>query len=118
MIAKCRSFLAVVAAAFSLFVLLSPSSEALAGASVTGMQLVSSVRSGRTTFDYTYKIQVQNGTPGLTSAVATVQSLAPATVVLDGTVSLGTLLVNSTITSSDTFTIRQDRTFAFDPSKL
>jgi hypothetical protein len=89
-----------------------------ADTSVTGQQLVSSVRSGRTTFDYTYTITVQNGTPALTSATATVTSSSPATLIVKGTVSLGDLPASAIKTSTDTFTIRQDRTLPFNPSTL
>lgn len=91
---------------------------ASADASVTSQQLVSSVRSGRTTFDYTYTITVQNGSRALTNATATVTSSSPATIVVKNTVSIGDLPASATKTSTDTFTIRQDRTIPFDPSTL
>ena len=89
-----------------------------AAASVTGIQLLSSVRVGRTTYDYTYAITVTNGTPALTAAKATVVSNAPATQIIKGTVDLGNLAAGATVTSTDTFTLRQDRTVAFNPASL
>lgn len=89
-----------------------------AAASVTNISLVSSTRVGRTTFDYTYTIAVQNGTPALNQAQATVTSSSAATQVIKGAVSLGTLAAGATTASSDTFTIRQDRTVPFNPAAL
>ena len=101
-----------------LLMLAVPVTEAWAAASVTGMQLVSSARSGRTTFDYTYRITVLNGAPALDNAVAKVTSSAAATQVLQSEVSLGLLAANATVTSAGTFTIRQDRTVPFNAAAL
>ncbi len=89
-----------------------------AAASVTGMQLLSTVRFDRTKYDYTYAITVANGAPALTAAKATVVSSAPATQIIKGTVDLGNLAAGATVTSTDTFTLRQDRTFSFNPASL
>lgn len=117
MIARCRSLFAALLSALAMFVMLVPS-QAQAAAEVTGQQLVSSVRAGRTSFDYTYRITVRNGTPALAAAQATVQSNTPATQVLKSTVALGDLAEGATITSTDTFVIRQDRSVAFNPASL
>jgi len=117
MIARCRSFFAALVSALALFAVLMPS-LAEAAAEVTGQQLVSSVRAGRTTFDYTYRITVRNGTPALLAAQATVQSTSPATQVMKATVVLGDLAEGATLTSTDTFVIRQDRSVAFNPAAL
>lgn len=99
-------------------VLLSLCATLAQAAEVTGLQLVSSVRSGRTSMDYTYRINVRNDATPLSAALATVRSTAAATTVLDGTVSLGDLAAGATLLSTDTFTIRQDRTAAFNPASL
>lgn len=117
MIARCRSLFAAFAAALALLATFVPS-LAQAAAEVTGQQLVSSVRAGRTSFDYTYRITVRNGTPALMSAQATVQSVTPVTQVLKATVALGDLAAGATINSTDTFTIRQDRSVPFNPASL
>lgn len=113
MIARCRAWLATL----MLLALLAPT-FAQAAAEVTGLQLVSSVRVGRTSFDYTYKIAVTNGSPALNGAQAAVRSTAAATQILKGTVALGNLAAGAAITSTDTFTLRQDRTVAFNPTAL
>src|SRR5215475_1939141 len=97
------SILRALATSFAFVATLAYSHVVLAAASVTSTQLVSSVRSGRTTFDYTYTVTVQNGSPGLSAATASVVSNSPNTIVLKGNVALGVLAANSTTTSSDTF---------------
>lgn len=108
----------VVAFLAAIFALLSIFSSLAQAADVTSLQLVSSVRSGRTSFDYTYRINVHNGAAALAAAQATVLSNAPGTTVLDSLVTLGDLGANTTTLSTDTFTIRQDRTAAFNPASL
>src|SRR5271165_2736355 len=80
-------------------------SSAWGQATVTGMNLVSSTRVGRTTYDYTYTINVTNGSPGLSNAVATVTSSAATTIIVQGSVSLGTLAASASTTSTNTFTL-------------
>lgn len=91
---------------------------AAAQATVTGQELVSSVRSGRTSFDYSYRITVRNGDTALNNVQAVVQSSSPATQVVKGTVAVGNLAAGATLTTTDVFTIRQDRTLPFNPAVL
>jgi hypothetical protein len=73
----------------------------------------------RTVFDFTYAAQVVNGADRRFDKVrASLASLSPATVVVDGELTFGTVAPFQTLASQDTFTIRQDRTIPFDPSKL
>lgn len=113
MIGRVRGLLQALAIAALLVPML-----AQAAASVVGMQLVGTSRVGRTTFDYTYKITVQNGTPALVAAKATVVSTAPATQIMKSTVSLGDVAAGATVTSTDTFTLRQDRSVPFNAAAL
>ena len=113
MIRRCQSLLSLLL----LLALLAPS-WAWAAAQVTGQQLVSSARAGRTTFDYTYRITVLNGTPALSAAQASVTSSVASTQVVKGSVLLGNLAAGASTTSTETFTIRQDRTVAFNPASL
>jgi hypothetical protein len=94
------------------------SEVAQAAAQVTGIELVSSVRTSRTGFDYTFRIRGENGEPALTGARATVVSVAPSLVLLDDSVELGSLSANAPFTSQDTFKVRVDRAVAFDPTML
>lgn len=109
---------AAAATLCTLLALIVPMADSFAAANVTGIQLVNSVRSGRTTFDFTYRIQVQNGSPSLNTAVASVTSSAPGTVILKSSVALSAVAANAAVTSTDTFTLRQSRLSAFDPTKL
>ena len=95
-----------------------PHLDAVAAASVTGTQLVNTVRTGRTSFDFSYRVVVQNGTPALTAAAVTVTSSSPATVIVKGSAILGDLAANATVTSTDVITIRQDRTVPFNAPAL
>ena len=63
------TFRRLALAALAGFALVLPS-LADAAASVTGMQLLSTVRFDRTKYDYTYAITVANGSPALTAAKA------------------------------------------------
>jgi PKD domain len=80
--------------------------------------LQSSVRSSTTQYDYTYTADLTNNGGTAEGVVGTVVSSSPNTLVMKGTVSFGTIPGNSTITSTDTFTIRQNRQYQFDPSSL
>ena len=115
---KFRGLQGLVFALVGWVALFVPQLDAVAAASVTGTQLVSSVRTGRTTFDFSYQVTVQNGTPALTAASVTVTSSSPATVVIKGSAALGNLGANSTVTSTDVVTIRQDRTVPFNAPAL
>ena len=93
-------------------------SSAWGQATVTGMNQVNSTRVGRTTYDYTYTINVTNGSPALSNVVATVTSSAAATIIVQGSVPLGTLAAGANSTSTNTFTLQQDRLVQFDPTQL
>lgn len=100
------------------FILIATPSISFAAAQVTGLQLVSSERVGRTSFNYTYRIQVKNDSPALQAARAIATSTSSSVVVVSGSVSLGNLAENTSITSTDTVTFRLDRAAAFDPATI
>jgi hypothetical protein len=78
-----------------------------------------SVRVGRTEAEYTFSVDVTNtGTVQLTGLSASVSSNDPATVIVDATMTFGDFAPGQKRTGVDTFTIRQDRTLAFDPARL
>ena len=92
------------------FVLIGACMEtAFAAPTVVGYQLVSKTISGRTTMDYTYRIQVQNDATGLKDVSATVVSSNAATVIIDNSVTVGALAASALVTTVDTFSLRQDR---------
>jgi len=74
-------------------------------------QLISSARVDRTSYDYTYQVSITNVT-------ATVTSSSSNTTIIDGGVGFGNVGAGETVAGTDTFTIRQNRRYAFDPSAL
>ena len=91
---------------------------AFAAPTVVGYQLVSKTISGRTTMDYTYRIQVQNDATALKDVGATVVSSNAATVIIDNSVTVGALAASTLVTTVDTFSLRQDRLKPFEPTAL
>lgn len=86
--------------------------------SVGHYQVVSSVRVGRTEFEYVLTADVENSGPAARVVSATVVSTSPNTVILDNALSFGDVPANARRTSSDTFKIRQNRLQTFDPNAL
>lgn len=91
-----------------------------ANPSIEGYDLVSSVRVDRTIFDYSYRVRLQGDAYTYANATVTVapKSVVTGTVVTKPLVTIGQLDAGSFVRTSDVFTIRQDRTYAFDPSQL
>ena len=86
---------------------------------VTRYVLVTSARVSPTVFDYSYRLTLEVRSAGFPAGTAlTVQSNAPSMVVTDATVATGPLAAFTTVSPTDTFTIRLDRTVAFDGSAL
>lgn len=84
----------------------------------TNYQLVNSVRVGRTSYNYTYQVNITNNGTNVQNVSATVLSSSSNTIIIDGDVSFGDVAAGETVTGADTFTIRQDRRNIFDPSVL
>lgn len=80
---------------------------------VIDIQLVSSRRITRDLTDFTYTIRVTNQGGAILNASAFVRSLSSNTVIQDNEVVLGTVPTGSTLTSTDTFTLRQNRLVPF-----
>ena len=85
---------------------------------VDGLTLVSSQRFDRDRTDFVYRIRVINPGGALTAAAAFVTSSSASTVIIDNEVTIGTLAAGSTFNSTDTFTLRQNRTAPFNPASL
>ena len=75
--------------------------------------LVSSTRVSRTDFVYIYRAIIFNS--GFTTRMpkATLSIATPGVTILDGTLSFGTVPAGTTATSTDTFSLRHDRSSAF-----
>ncbi len=81
-------------------------------------QLINSARVDRTSYDYTYQVNITNNGTVVQNVTATVTSSSSNTTIIDGGVSFGSVGAGETVTGTDTFTIRQNRRYAFDPSAL
>lgn len=86
---------------------------------VGNYELVSSKRITRTVFEYTYKAAVTNNTGiDVTEVSATVSINSPGITVIDNYLEFGAVPNGASSESNNTFTIRQDRQHALDPSEL
>lgn len=94
------------------------SSAQVINAFVVDQVLVSSTRITSTLTDFNYRVRVVNQGGALRGARATVRSLVATTEIRDAIVELGDVPAGTTITSIDTFTLRQNRTVAFNPANL
>lgn len=85
----------------------------------TNYLFISSSRVTRTESDFIYRAKVVNTSPTAVEGVtATLTSRTARTRVIDGSLTFGTVPGNATVTSTDTFTIRQDRSVPFNPADL
>lgn len=80
--------------------------------------LVRTTRAGRVDYDYTFRVDLTNTGAAFSNVSATVASLDANTRVIDATVTFGSVDAGATVVSTDTFTIRQNRQYAFDPAAL
>ena len=86
---------------------------------IAGFDLLSSKRVGRTTFEYEYGVNVQNGTStDVTDVSVTVSSSTTGVTVLDGSALIGSIASGTTATSADTITVEVDRRVRFSPDQL
>ncbi len=91
---------------------------AWADPTVTDIALVSEKRISRTVFEYTYKATITNDGTARKNVQATLSGAGTGTTITEGAINVGDLAVNQVITPTDTFTIRQDRTYAFNRAAL
>lgn len=83
------------------------------------LQLVSSRQINRTVFEYSYTVEVVNtGTTALNVSATVTSTRLPITTLVEGTNVFGTVPAGARVRSSDTFTIRHDRTYTFDRNAL
>lgn len=79
---------------------------------------LSEKRITRTVYEYTYRADAINSGPGGLNVAGTVTSNSPYTTIMDDSLSFGDLPAGATVTSSDTFTFRHDRSYPFTWSNL
>lgn len=85
---------------------------------VVGLTKVSETRVGRTTFDYVFKVSIANAGQERTQIEARLTRTGSGTTIVDGLVRADVLGAGATITPADTITLRHDRSFPFDASRL
>lgn len=78
--------------------------------SIGNYTLVSSQRLSRTLFEYVYKASVTNTGDNATNVTASLNGWAANITVVDGSLTFGDVAANSTVQSSDTFTVHINRT--------
>lgn len=80
--------------------------------------LLDSTRVDRTLYEYTYTAEIINAGPAVQNVTATLASISPNTTVIDGELDFGDIESDATVTSRDTFTIRQNRRYPINWSDL
>ena len=77
---------------------------------------VSKKRISRTVYEFTFKATLSNHDVPIKNVSATITSTSPHTVIMsDNKVTFNDVAANETVTSEDTFTMRQDRKFLLNP---
>ncbi len=88
------------------------------GFSLSGFQVVSSNRVGRTQWEYVLRAIVTNNVANAVGVQGFVYSTSSNTVVLQEKWDIGNVAFGSSLVSTGTFVVRQDRLFPFDPAGL
>ena len=89
-----------------------------AATNIAGYVLVSNVSSGPTTTDFTYQIKVHNGAPAISNTVAIATSTVADSVIIDGSVWVGSVAAATTVIPAATIVIRQTKGVALALSNL
>jgi uncharacterized protein YjdB len=79
---------------------------------------LSEKRITRTVYEYTYRADVTNSGPAVLNVAAIATNNSSHTTIIDNTLSFGDVPAGTTVTSSDTFIFRHDRSYAFSWSNL
>ncbi len=112
------SWILLLLSAFLLMLTNSASVRAAPELTIGHYELVASKRITRTVFEYTYKADVTNTGTDALEVSATLSVTAPGVNVLDGQLSFGDVAAGAKVTSSDTFAIRQDRSYSLSESQF
>ncbi|WP_114327550.1 Ig-like domain-containing protein [Candidatus Colwellia aromaticivorans] len=91
---------------------------ALAEILVDSRNIVSSARVSRTDVQYTNTLNLSNTEGSFSNVVITVSSNSPNTVIVDNQITVGDYLSTANMTTTNTFSFRHNRRFAFDPNAL
>jgi subtilisin family serine protease len=80
---------------------------------------VSKKRISRTVYEFTFKATLINHNIPIKNVTALITSSSPHTVIMsDNQVTFNDVAANETVTSVDTFTLRQDRRFPYNPDDI
>ncbi len=85
---------------------------------VDSLNLIDSKRLTGTDYEYTYSADLTNNGPDVTDVIATLTSASTQTIILDGVLNFSDIAAGTTATSTDTFVIRHDQQYPFDPDVL
>jgi hypothetical protein len=85
---------------------------------VGALTLVGERRISRVVFEYTYRVELVNVGPAVAALSAQVTSTDPNTTIVDGALQFGAVAANGRALSVDTFALRHDRRFPFNPAAL
>ena len=85
---------------------------------IAAPEVVSETRVSRTVLDYTMRAKIVNTGATTAGITATLTIAAPHTSVVKGSLNFGTVPAAASTASTDTFVIRHDRAFPFDPAVL
>jgi len=114
---KMRNFWTVLSVISIVFLFMESASAELIVDS--NYELVGKSRASRTEYDYTYQANITNSGPTIeVNVIATLSSSSENTTIIDGDVTFGNVSAGNTVAGVDTFTIRQDRRYSFDPASL
>ena len=80
--------------------------------------LISTTRINRTQSDFSYSVKITNQDVSASSVSVVIGSKDPNTLIIDGSLSFGAIESGAQGLSTDTFTLRQDRRFPFNPDAL
>jgi hypothetical protein len=94
------------------------SASAPSNVTVVGLIKISETRVSRTIYDYVFKITVKNDAVARTAIMATATGAGQGTTILDGSVLVGDMAAGAVVTSSDTITVRHDRSLPFNITAL
>jgi hypothetical protein len=87
-------------------------------ATIVGITKISETRVGRSTYDYLFRVNLQNGPFKQFNLSAVLIGAGPGVTIVNNNASFGTVAASAATTSTNTITLRIDRTLPFDLNAL
>lgn len=91
---------------------LAVATSSISNPSVISVTKVSEARVTRTEYDYVFKVKIQGGSAAADNVVARLTGVGAGATIIDGEVRAGNIAAGALVESTDTVTIRQDRSLA------